>query len=190
MRERVKAKKTIIIIAVLVLIIGIGTGCALWMRTSGIHFLFGFMRADVKEKCYLYNPKEDKFLGQKEVVIKGGGNGVTKKFNGEISVDGYEIEGDSVNDSPMERNDSVCMTTYAGITGAMEKKEEGTEYWKSQVSERIYTVYVDVKNSDDFSICVGEAEEPLYVVHAASEEKAREVFQKVVLQGKENVVWD
>lgn len=190
MKGKLKAKKKVIIIAIMVLIMGIGMTCVLWLRMPGIHFLFGFMHADVKENCYLYNPKEDRFLGQTEVVIKGGGNGITNKFNGKISVAGYEVKGESFQNLPMERENYIWMTTYAGVNGVMEKNEEGMEFWKSKVSERIYVVYVNVKNSDDFALWVGESKAPLYVVHAGSEEKARKVFQTVVLQGKENVVWD
>lgn len=185
-----KARKRVIFIAVMIFAVGIGIICILWMDTPGIHFLFGFMHADVRENCYLYNPKEDKFLGKTEVVIRGQENGITKKFNGEISVVSYEVKGETNIDFSTYREGAIWMMTYAGIAGTLRENEEGIESWKAKVDERMYTVYVNVKNSDDFVIEVGESEEPLYAVHAVSEQKAREVLKQIVLQGKGNVVWD
>ena len=36
-------KKTVILVAAVILMMGICTACMLWMRTPGIHFLFGFV---------------------------------------------------------------------------------------------------------------------------------------------------
>ena len=99
----------------------------LWMRTPGIHFLFCFVHADLKEKCYLYNPKEDKFLGQTEVVIKGSGNGITKVFDGEVLVAGYELEGETVDSIPMQKEDSIWNMQYACVTGSIKENSEGVE---------------------------------------------------------------
>lgn len=191
MREMMKNKKKTVILAVaVILMIGICTACMLWMRTPGIHFLFGFVHADLKEKCYLYNPKEDKFLGQTEVVIKGNGNGITKKFDGEVSVVGYELEGEPVDSILMQEENSIWNMQYVCVTGSMKENSEGVKSWTPEVNPNCYVVNVDTKNSGDFSIAIAGMEEPLYVVHAVSEEKAREVFQTVVIQGRENVVWD
>lgn len=190
MKGKLKTRKSAIIIAAVIFITGIIVFCISWIHMPGIHFLFGFMHADVREDCYLYNPKEDKFLGQTEVTVKGGGNFITGKFNGEISVAGYEINGEPTHDIPMSMEDSILTILYVGITGKMEKNDEGTEYWMSDFSERNYIMYIDQKNTDGFSVSVGKEKEHIYAVHAVSEEKAREVFKKTVLRGHENVIWD
>lgn len=182
-------KKAVILTIAAILLIGICIGCMLWMRTPGVHFLFGFIRADLKENGYLYNPKEDKFLGQTNVVIKGNGNGITGKFNGEVSVAGYEVEGKPFADISKGK-DSIWSIYYIGISGSMKENSSDIEAWTPEFSTLRYFVDFDTKNSNDFSIAIMGIEEPLYVVHAATEEEAREVFQAVVMHGMENVVWN
>lgn len=180
MKEKI-LKKKIVIPAVLVVIAGICIACVLWIRTPGIHFLFGLMHADVKEKCYIYDVEKDEFLGQTEVMIRGRGNGITKKFRGEMSVDGYGVEGADGDDSfPIDREGIVWRTMYVGYSLVTKKDEEGNEYAKPKRSKFFYFLYVNTRNSDEFCLAVAGGDESFHVIHAASEKEARQVFEKLL----------
>lgn len=175
-------KKIVMISAVFIVMIGvIITICVLWMRSPGIHFLLGFMRADSKEKCYIYDSEKDEFLGQTEVTIKGRSNGITKKFRGEVSVDGYELDAAPVDESEADTENSIWETVYHGA-GKMKKDENGEDYWGAAVSSYLYHVRINTKNSDEYCIAVSGVDEGIFIIHAASEKEARVLFKKIYKQ--------
>ena len=172
-----KIKK--ILLLVLVFIAGIVFICVLWMHTPGIHFLFGFMHADVKESCYLYNPNKEKFLGKTEVVVRGWRNGITKKFYGTISVAGYEAVGArNFDDFSAERENSKILIIYGGMEHTLKVDSSGGEYWDSEMKYQ-YWAYIDTRNNNDFIIdIVDDASNNIYTICADTEEEAKDKFKK------------
>lgn len=179
MKEKKIPKKIILIPIVLVLIAAVTVACDSWMRTPGIHFMLGFMRADIKDTCYIYDSDKDEFLGQTEVMIKGRGNGITKKFRGEISVDGYAIEEELPEYTPIHMIDSIWQTEYAGFW-KIKKDKNGEEYLEAAFSKYSYYLRINTKNSREYMIAVSNTEDNdcPFMIHAASEKEARKLFQK------------
>jgi len=172
-------EKTIIV----VFVIGICIACVLGMFRPGIHFMPGFVHADVKDTCYVYDFDQEKFIGQTEVVIKG--FDVMKKFNGKVSVAGYEVTTSPIDSIMTSVNDSIWSVSYTGIGGSMIADSKGEEHWESEFDKYLYYLEVDVDNSDTYVVTIAdiEANKSLYAIHAESEEKAWGVFQSLVLKG-------
>lgn len=165
-------------------VLGMCIACILWMYKPGIHFIPGFMHADVRENAYLYDAGKEAFLGETEVMIKGSGNNITKKFKGEISVSGYELEGGKPDSVPIDKEGSIWKVMYAGF-GKMGKDEDGTERWEAAISDISYYLQLDVRDSDNFVVSILDSNPPgssLFVISADTEEKAKEVFQSIVLK--------
>ena len=189
MKEKKFYKKIVIITSVSVVLAGIILIlCLLWMRTPGIHFLFGFMRADTREMCYIYDAEKDEFLGQTEVIIKGKGNGITKRFKGEMSVEGYKIEGEPIDYTESFMQGSVWKAHYTG-TGKLKRDKNGEEYWGAGISKYSYVFCINTKNSDEYCVIVlGENDEYLHIIHATSEKEAKSVYQKLILPSEVNEI--
>ncbi|HBI62225.1 MAG TPA: hypothetical protein DDY31_13610 [Lachnospiraceae bacterium] len=170
-------------ITITVFIIGICIACVLGMFRPGIHFMPGFVHANVKDTCYVYDFDQEKFIGQTEVVIKG--NDIMKKFSGKISVVGYEVTNSPVDSIMTDKNDSIWSVSYTGIGGSMIADTEGGERWESEFDKYLYYLEVDKDNSDTYVITIVDTEtnKNLYAIHAESEEKAWGVFHSLVLKG-------
>lgn len=170
-------KRKYILLLTIVLIVGVGTVSVLWIRSPGIHFFLGFMHADVKESCYLYNPDEEKFYGKADAAIQGWRNGITQRFYGTISVAGYEVPGVFDNYSAKKEGSKVLII-YTGVEHKLKTDSSGGEYWDPEMKYQYWT-YIDTGNNNDFVIdIVDENSNNIYAICADTEEEAKDRFKK------------
>lgn len=158
----------------------------LW-HTPGIHFIGNFAHLDISEECYLYDMKIQEFVGRTEVTLRGNGNAFGKKLEGEIVVKGYEIEGADEIEHHILAGDSIWKLQSFGRQFNFIEDSEGREYTGSDFCGYVYHLVVDKRHSEQFIVVIvpaaGEAteseEHSLCVIHAKTEEEAKELYQSL-----------
>lgn len=178
-------KKFWLWLAALVVILGIliGFGCLhSWWHSPGVHILGGKANIHLQQSAYIINEATGEVTGTTSVLIlgqvtNGKGSEYGGKFEGYITIDGFEIP--YAEAQSMDAMYGKIEKPYLDISysGGRYYSQGGVPVLETSIS---YYIEIDTRRPEDVIIRVVDNTENVYyyVVHADSEEAAIQWFNE------------